>query len=225
MRIFIVMGLPYQGKTTTARELLAQLRAHPLYQDREIGYVSTDKCRGKLLKEEYPEDKVYKYTAIQEAQAWRVFLAEVVTFLTLSPTNGILIIDGTLSQWSKMCELLDILTVNIEAFATQRLPLVIEFVHVGSQYGERMWMPSMLPLQNETINSRWKSRCMENEAIGLSGEVPENVLNRKKEEMQETLNMLTSTCKCFMKSYRGLIYFARHFLRHHPKAQEIHKII
>ena len=148
-----------------------------------------------------------------------------MTFLTLSPPNGILIIDGTLSQWSKMCELLDILTVNIEAFATQRLPLVIEFVYVGSQYGERMWMPSMLPLQNETINGRWKSRCMENEAIGLSGEVPEAVLNRKKEEMQETLNMLVSTCKCFMKSYRGLIYFARHFLRHHPKAQEIHKII
>lgn len=226
MRIFIVMGLPYQGKTTAAKELFAQLRTYPLYQGREIGYISTDECRGELLKTEYPDDKTYKYSSIQECQSWRLFLGKVVTFLTVSPTNSLLILDGTFTQWSKVCELLDILTVNIEAYASQRLPLVIEFVHIGSQYGEDVWKPTAMALgSSDRICEYWRSRCSFNEAIGLTARVPEQVFERKCEEMQETQKLLVSTCKSFMKSYRGLIYFARHFLRHHPKAREIHKLI
>lgn len=220
------MGLPYQGKTTSAKELFAQLRDHPIYKDRELGYISTDECRGELLKTEYPDDKQYKYTAIQECQSWRIFLAKVVTFLTVSPTNSILILDGTFTQWSKVCELLDILTVNIEAYASQRLPLVIEFVHIGSQYGENVWKPTALTLgSSEKVYNYWKSRCSFNEALGLTPQIPDEVFNKKCEELQESSKLLVSTCKSFMKSYRGLIYFARHFMRHHPKPREIHKLI
>lgn len=226
MRIFVFMGLPYQGKTTAAKELLRQLRYDSIYKDREIGYISTDDCRGEILKTEYPEDKIYKYTSIQECQSWRYFLGQVVEFLTLSPTNSLLVLDGTFTQWSKVCELLDILTVNLESYASQRLPLVVEFVHVGSQYGENVWKPDPVKLEtNERIRSIWEVRCQMNESKGLMPTVPEEVFQAKQQELYDTSKLLVSTCKSFMKSYRGLVYFARHFLRHHPKAQEIHKLI
>ena len=226
MRIFIFMGLPYQGKTTAATELYRQLKYESIYKDREIGFISTDDCRGKILEDEYPNEDRYKYTAIQECQSWRLFLGEIVDFMSLSPPNSILILDGTFTQWSKICEVLDILTLNIETYANQRLPLIVEFIHIGSQFGENLWKPVPAMLEaNSKVQAIWNMRCQLNESRGLMAKVPDEVFDRKVEELRETSKTLISTCKCFMKSYRGLLFIAIHYLRHHPRAREIQKLI
>lgn len=226
MRIFVFMGLPYQGKTTASHLLLTALKSHPDYKNREIKYISTDVCRAKTLREDFPHQHEFLYTKQEETLAWQRFLGEITTFLALSPVNSVLVLDGTFTAWSKLCELLDILTLNIDSFASQRLPLIVDFVHIGSQFGERVWKPSDDKLNsNKKVLRAWFSRCSYNEALGIAARVPDDVFNAKVEELKMTLNTMIPMLRKFMKDYYGLIYFARHFLKHHPNISEINKII
>lgn len=226
MRIFMFMGLPYQGKSTAASSLQALLRSHPDYKDRTIKIFSTDLARSQTLKELYPDQKEFKYTKREETLAWKYFIGQIVTFLALSPADSILILDGTFTSWAKIVDVLDTLTMNIESFASPRLPLVLDIVHIGSQYGEHIWLPTDEKINKHPIIARnWQNRCMKNESLGIAARVPEDVLRLKIEELRDSMQVLIPTCKHFMKSFHGLLYIARHFLPHHPSLFTINKLI
>lgn len=227
MRIFIVMGLPYQGKTTAARRLETLLHLDPTYSQREIGYISTDICRGKTLRDDFPEQDRYRYSKQEEALAWNRFLGEITTFLALSPTDSILILDGTFTSWAKFAQVIDLITLNIDSFASQRLPLIVDIIHVGSQYGENLWKPDTEHFEKGKphVWRAWNNRCSFNDSLGLTSEVPDDVLQTKIHQLKELQSVILSTCKSYMRSYKGLIYFARHFVRHHPSVSELRKFV
>ena len=225
MRIFMFMGLPYQGKTTAAHTLIQLLEKHPRYRDREFGYISTDNCRSEI-RQWYGTSKPYDYSEREEKDAWELFLHKMMSFLALAPTNSVLILDGTFTSWSKIVDVFDVLTMNIDSYASQRLPLVIDLIHIGSQFGEDIWRPTDLALAtNPSVAERWNERCTNNRRNGLTPEIPEEVFHKKFLEMQSTLSLLVSICKKYTTDFRGCIYFARHFLNHHPRRHEIKKII
>lgn len=219
------MGLPYQGKTTAAHTLIQILGHHPVYRDRELGYISTDCCRSELRKW-YGTDAPYAYSEIEERDTWDLFLHKMRSFLAVAPPDSILILDGTFTNWLKVTDILDALMLNIDAYASQRLPLIVDMVHIGSQYGEDVWRPTELNLAaNPKVAARWAQRCLENQKAGLTPEIPESVFKKKFLEMQATMQLLVSICKKYTKDYHGCVYFARHFLNHHPRKFDIKKII
>ena len=70
------MGLPYQGKTTAAHQLVTALKSRPDYKNREIKYISTDLCRAKTLREDFPQQHEFLYTKQEETLAWQRFLGD-----------------------------------------------------------------------------------------------------------------------------------------------------
>ena len=226
MRIIIFMGLPYQGKTTAAKLLYGAMCASKKYQNREVKYISTDIERSRVLRECFPRQETFGYSQEEETLAWKSFIGAIFEFINCSPTNSILILDGTFTEWSKLCELFDTLTVNLDMYASQRLPLIIDLVHIGSQYGEKVWKPTELNLlKDDEVRYAWQNRCQYNKALGIASRIDDSVFNRKLQELRATLKVLVPTCKHFMTSYKGLIYFARHFLPHHPQPELIYKLL
>lgn len=220
------MGLPYQGKSTAASILRSLLLHHDDYKDREIKLFSTDEARSQVLRLAYPDQEEYQYSKEEEALAWKRFIGQITLFTALSPANSVLILDGTFTSWAKIVDVLDALTINIHSFAEQRLPLLIDIIHVGSQYGEHIWLPTDEKLNKHPLVAKnWFNRCAKNEAMGIAAEVPDEVLRTKIEELRDSMQVLIPTCKHFMKSFHGLLYIARHFLPHHPSIFSINKII
>lgn len=226
MRIFMFMGLPYQGKSTAAKTLKALLQNHSDYKDRDVKIISTDLARSQTLRDLYPDQKEFKYSKREETLAWKHFLCQIIEFLALSPQNSILILDGTFTNWTKIVEVLDTLVMNINSYATPRVPLIIDIVHIGSQYGERIWLPTEEKLNKHPLIARnWQNRCATNESLGIAARVPDEVLRVKIEELRDSMQVLIPTCKHFVKSFHGLLYIARHFLPHHPSIFEVNKLI
>lgn len=220
------MGLPYQGKSTAASILRSLLLHHDDYKDREIKLFSTDEARSQVLRMAYPDQEEYQYSKEEETLAWKRFIGQITLFTALSPANSVLILDGTFTSWAKIVDVLDALTMNIHSFAEQRLPLLIDIIHVGSQYGEHLWLPTEEKLNKHPLVAKnWFNRCAKNEAMGIAAKVPDNVLRTKIEELRDSMQVLIPTCKHFMKSFHGLLYIARHFLPHHPSIFSINKII
>ena len=219
------MGVPYQGKTTAAKTLIQILGQHPVYKNKELGYVSTDCCRSDL-RNWYGTSAPYAYSEIEERDTWDLFLHKMRTFLAVAPVDSILVLDGTFTNWLKVTDILDTLTLNIDSYASQRLPLIVDIIHIGSQYGEDIWRPTELALAADPqVAARWEQRCIMNKKQGLTPEIPESVFNKKFLELQSTMNLMISICKKYTKDYHGCIYFARHFLKHHPRRRDIKKII
>ena len=220
------MGLPYQGKSTAACTLRSLLLHHDDYKNREIKVISTDICRSITLREDFPDQDEFKYTKKEETLAWQRFIGQVTLFTALSPANSVLILDGTFTSWAKIVDVLDALTINIHSFADVRLPLIIDIIHVGSQYGEHVWLPTDEKLNKHPLVAKnWFNRCAKNESLGIASRIPDEVLRTKIEELRDSMQVLIPTCKHFMKSFHGLLYIARHFLPHHPSIFSINKII
>lgn len=226
MRIFMFMGLPYQGKSTAASTLKVLLEHSDEYKNREIMLLSTDVVRSITLRENFPSQNEYTYTKKEETIAWKRYIAKIMEFVAMSPANSVLILDGTFTSWAKIVDVFDALTLNIHSYANTRIPLVIDIVHIGSQYGEKIWLPTDEKLNKDPLVAKnWFNRCAKNESLGIASRIPEEVLRTKIEELRDSMQVLIPTCKHFMKSYHGLLYIARHFLPHHPSLFSLDKLI
>lgn len=209
MKVFLFMGLPYQGKSTIAQNLYNYLPFDV------VTYVSTDGCRSEYWINADKEG-TFDYSAESEKKSWKLFLDKVKSWVICSPPDSYLILDGTMSNAAHLIELFEALTLNID-FASSIL--VVQIFIVGSTDEKRIWKPVSLDFGDpkEKINTMWKKRCEIKKLQKIDSYVPDQVFANKVIEMRNTLETLPRIVKSFVKQNNKKLICTFSHLPHHAK--------
>lgn len=193
------MGLPYQGKTTLAKEYFKSL-VNDTTRFNGVFYVSSDDCRTVFWRDVAKKDTPYPYDEASELVINKQFFAKIQGILLYHATStSIVIIDATLTHKDVLGGLLTMILCDSEFIPAPE----IYFNILGSQKGQEVWKPQSLEVacDDETINQLWNERVKEKKQHLLDSLVPEEVFQKKQKAFEEVLQEITTLTKDFLVDY------------------------
>lgn len=212
MKVFLFMGLPYQGKSTIALSLLRFLQKIQI----DTTYISTDGCRSEYWVNAKKEG-TFDYSEESEAKSWKLFLDKIKSWTICALPSNCLILDGTMTNYYKILDLFDALTLNIDFVADSKL--VIQVFVVGSTEENQIWKPVAADFgdPNTKINNLWKERCELKISQKIDSFVPEVIFNNKVIELRQTLKKLNKVIQSFVQSNNKKLICTISHIPHHAK--------